>query len=78
MGAGKSKIYNREFDLYLQIYKLREKDPRKWTFEKIAQKMFPRYFNLANEEAAKVRSAIETTRRYYHEAERLLMANKPK
>lgn len=64
------RVSNREFDLYLEVYKLRKKDG--WTFAKIAKKMFPGDFKDRTGEGAKIESAIKKVQRFYKKAKKII------
>jgi hypothetical protein len=68
-GRKRLKIYDREWDLLLETYRLRK---RGWTFEKVAKKMFPRDFKITAD-GGNVESAIKKVSRFYREAKKLIV-----
>ena len=67
-----SKTGARRYDPGLEIYELRQENPRKWTFQRIAEKVFPDDFDVTKKDGANVKSALEKARRFYYEARRLI------
>ena len=60
------------YDEYLEVYDLHEKE--KWTFKKIAEKMFPREFRnpLTNSRLPNPENAIKKVQYYHQEAKRMI------
>jgi hypothetical protein len=62
------KMNAREFALYREVYTLRKKNA--WTFQQIAQKVFPRDF-INTKQGLKKESAIKKAQQIYREAKKL-------